>query len=204
MPDGSSARERTQRPVSMLPPAVTTASAMASVIRALPPAITGQPTPCASTISMRPMPPVGTAVSGSMEWAAAPAMIARASGGAPAADQHGGGQDAAAAVPGHHQRVRGQAAQRLEQFRADIVGVAGHRAEQAPVGAAVGAEAGGGLGHRAGHDRGAAAVERIGELDLGSCEPDAARGQVEAPEERRRHRQRVRRPSRRRAGSRAG
>ena len=86
----------------------------------------------------------------------------------------------------------------------DIVGVAGHRAEQAPVGAAVGAEAGGGLGHRAGHDRGPAAVERIGELDLGPREPDAARGQVEAPEERRRHRQRVRRPSRRRAGSPAG
>ena len=64
----------------MLPPAVTTASAMASVIRALPPAISGQPTPCASTISIRPMPPVGTAVSGSMEWAAAPPMIARASG----------------------------------------------------------------------------------------------------------------------------
>ena len=80
MPDGSSARERTHRPVSMLPPAVSTASAIASVIRALPPSITGQPTPCASTISMRPMPPVGTAVSGSMEWAAAPAMIARASG----------------------------------------------------------------------------------------------------------------------------
>ena len=86
----------------------------------------------------------------------------------------------------------GRPAQRLEQFRADIVGVAGHRADQAPVGAAVGAEAGGGLGHRAGHDRGAAAVERIGELDLGPCEPDAARGQVEALEERRRHGQRVR------------
>ena len=64
----------------MLPPAVSTASAIASVIRALPPATTGQPTPCASTISMRPMPPVGTAVSGIMEWAAAPPMIARASG----------------------------------------------------------------------------------------------------------------------------
>ena len=64
----------------MLPPAVTTASALASVIRALPPSITGQPTPCASIISMRPMPPVGIAVSGIMEWAAAPPMIARASG----------------------------------------------------------------------------------------------------------------------------
>ena len=64
----------------MLPPAVTTASAIASVIRALPPAMTGQPAPCASTMSMSPMPPVGTAVSFIMEWAAAPPMIARASG----------------------------------------------------------------------------------------------------------------------------
>jgi hypothetical protein len=77
---GSSASERTRRPVSMPPPAATTASAIASVIRALPPWISGQPTPCASAISIRPMPPVGTAVSGSIEWAAAPPMIARASG----------------------------------------------------------------------------------------------------------------------------
>jgi hypothetical protein len=97
-------------------------------------------------------------------------------GGAPAADQDGGGQDATAAVPGHDQRVRRQTAQRLEQLRADVIRVPGHRADQAPVGAAVRAEPGGGLGHRAGHDRGAAAVEGIGELDLRSGEPDATRG----------------------------
>ena len=77
--EGSSASERTQRPVSMLPPFATRAAAIASVIRALPPATSGQPTACASPISISPMPAVGTAVSGIMACAAAPAMIARAS-----------------------------------------------------------------------------------------------------------------------------
>ena len=56
--------------------------------------------------------------------------------------------------------------------------------EQAPVGAAVGTEPGGGLGDRAGHDRGPAPVQRLGELHLGPGERDPARGQVEALEER--------------------
>ena len=77
--EGSSASERTQRPVSMLPPARDQRAGHASVIRALPPATSGQPTACASPISISPMPAVGTAVSGIMAWAAAPAMIARAS-----------------------------------------------------------------------------------------------------------------------------
>jgi hypothetical protein len=76
---GSSASERTQRPVSMRPPDASTASAIASVMRALPPVTTGQPTPCASTTSMSPMPAVGMAVSGIIACAAAPARIARAS-----------------------------------------------------------------------------------------------------------------------------
>jgi len=76
---GSSASERTQRPVSTRPPLATTAAAIASVIRALPPATTGQPTACASAVSISPMPAVGTAVSGIMPCAAAPAMMARAS-----------------------------------------------------------------------------------------------------------------------------
>jgi hypothetical protein len=76
---GSSARERTQRPVSIVPPAATTASAIASVILALPPATTGQPTAWASETSMIPMPAVGTASRGIIACAAAPAMTARAS-----------------------------------------------------------------------------------------------------------------------------
>ena len=79
MAEGSSASERTQRPVSMLPPAAITASAIASVIRALPPVTTGQPTACASPVSIIPMPAVGTAVSGIIAWTAVPAMMARAS-----------------------------------------------------------------------------------------------------------------------------
>ena len=63
----------------MRPPLATTAAAIASVIRALPPATTGQPTACASPISISPMPAVGTAVSGIMACAAVPARIARAS-----------------------------------------------------------------------------------------------------------------------------
>ena len=63
----------------MLPPRSRRAAAIASVIRALPPATTGQPTACASPVSISPTPAVGTAVSGIMAWAAAPAMIARAS-----------------------------------------------------------------------------------------------------------------------------
>ena len=77
--EGSSASERTQRPVSTRPPLATRAAAIASVIRALPPATTGQPTPCASATSISPTPAVGAAVSGIIAWAAAPAMIARAS-----------------------------------------------------------------------------------------------------------------------------
>ena len=50
------------------------------MIRALPPATTGQPTAWASETSMIPMPAVGTAVSGIIACAAAPAMTARASG----------------------------------------------------------------------------------------------------------------------------
>jgi hypothetical protein len=78
--EGSSASERTQRPVSMAPPAATTASAIAPVILALPPTTTGQPTAWASETSMIPMPAVGAASSGIIAWAAAPAMTARASG----------------------------------------------------------------------------------------------------------------------------
>ena len=63
----------------MVPPMSRRAAASASVIRALPPATTGQPTACASPVSISPTPAVGTAVSGIMAWAAAPAMIARAS-----------------------------------------------------------------------------------------------------------------------------
>ena len=53
---------------------------MASVIRALPPTATGQPTAWARPVSMRPTAPVGGAVSGIMPCAAAPANRARASG----------------------------------------------------------------------------------------------------------------------------
>ena len=63
----------------MRPPLATMAAAIVSVIRALPPATTGQPTACASPISISPMPAVGIAVSGIMACAAAPAMIPRAS-----------------------------------------------------------------------------------------------------------------------------
>ena len=63
----------------MRPPLATRTAAIASVIRALPPATTGQPAACARPISISPMPAVGTAVSGIMACAAAPAMIARAS-----------------------------------------------------------------------------------------------------------------------------
>ena len=111
---------------------------------------------------------------------------------APAPDQGRDGQDAAGAVPGHDQRVRGRAAQRLEQGGADVIGMPGQRAHQPPVGTAVGAQAGGGLRHRAEHQRRAAAVERVGELDLRPGQLHAPCGQVEALEERRRLGQRVR------------
>ena len=111
---------------------------------------------------------------------------------APAPDQGRDGQDAAGAVPGHDQRVRGRAAQRLEQGGADVIGMPGQRAHQPPVGTAVGAQAGGGLRHRAEHQRRAAAVERVGELDLRPGQLHAPCGQVEALEEWRRLGQRVR------------
>ena len=113
--------------------------------------------------------------------------------GTPAAGDRGGGQHAAGREAGHRQRVRGRAAQRGEHGLDDVVGVLGQRAQEALVGAAVGAEAGGGLGHVAGDDRGAAFVERLGELDLGAGEGDAARLQVKALEERGGQGQRVRR-----------
>jgi hypothetical protein len=53
---------------------------MASVMRALPPSATGQPTPCASAISIIPTAPVGGAVNGIIPCAATPANSARASG----------------------------------------------------------------------------------------------------------------------------
>ncbi len=61
------------------PPAVSDGLAIASVIRALPPVTTGQPTAWASPVSISPIPAVGTAVSGIIACAAAPAMMARAS-----------------------------------------------------------------------------------------------------------------------------
>ncbi|HEX5296981.1 MAG TPA: hypothetical protein VFW50_08340 [Streptosporangiaceae bacterium] len=79
MAGGSSSSDVTQRPVSMVPPSSRSAAAMASVIRALPPATTGQPTAWASPASISPTPAVGGAVSGIMAWAEAPARIARAS-----------------------------------------------------------------------------------------------------------------------------
>jgi hypothetical protein len=112
-------------------------------------------------------------------------------GGAPAPDDHGGGQDGPAAVGGHGQRVRGHAAQRGEEFGEDLVHVADRGAEQATVGPAIGAQARGRLLDRAGHDRRPAAVEGLGELHLWFGEPHAPRGQVEAAEERRGQGQRV-------------
>ena len=52
---------------------------MASVSRALPPAITGQPTVWASEPSSSPTPAVGGAVSGSIACVATPANSPRAS-----------------------------------------------------------------------------------------------------------------------------
>ena len=65
---------------------------MAPVIRALPPSATGQPVVWARAVSISPTAPVGTARSGIMACAAAPANRARASGVAnrratPAADR---------------------------------------------------------------------------------------------------------------------
>ena len=52
---------------------------MASVIRALPPATTGQPTPCASSDQHQSDARGGRLVSGIIACAAAPARMARAS-----------------------------------------------------------------------------------------------------------------------------
>ena len=48
-------------------------------MRALPPSTTGQPRECANMVNSSPNAPDRGASNGSMEWAAAPAMIARAS-----------------------------------------------------------------------------------------------------------------------------
>ena len=48
-------------------------------MRALPPSTTGHPSACASMVKSSPKAPESGAVKGSMEWAAAPATIARAS-----------------------------------------------------------------------------------------------------------------------------
>ncbi len=48
-------------------------------MRALPPSTTGQPSACASVVNSSPNAPDRGAVKGSMEWAAAPATMARAS-----------------------------------------------------------------------------------------------------------------------------
>ena len=48
-------------------------------MRALPPSTTGQPKACANVVNSSPNAPDSGASNGSMEWAAAPAMIARAS-----------------------------------------------------------------------------------------------------------------------------
>src|SRR5216683_1540632 len=75
----------------------------------------------------------------------------------------------------------GRRPQRGQDRLADLVHVAGQRAEQAAVGTAVGAEPGGGLGDGAGHDGGPAVVERMGELHLGPHQRDPARGQAVRP-----------------------
>jgi hypothetical protein len=111
----------------------------------------------------------------------------------PAPDDRGGGQDAAQAVIGERQRVRGHPAQGGEQFGEDLVHVASRGAEQALVGPAVSAQARGRLLDRTRHDGRPAAVQRLGELHGWLREPHAPRGQVEAAEERRGQGQRVRR-----------
>ncbi len=158
---------------------------MAPVIRALPPSATGQPTAWASAVSIRPTAPVGTARSGIMACAAAPANRARASGvrnrratacrGPQAVDQ----PNTASPADSRARRPPDRGQQQLGQVRA----VAGHRAEQPPVGGAVAAEARRGLRDRPGDHRGPAAVQRLGENHLRAGEGDAAGGQAETPEE---------------------
>ncbi len=72
--------ERTQRAgLDAARPRRSRAAAIAPVIRALPPSATGQPTPWASAISIRPTAPVGGGASGIMPCAATPASSARPS-----------------------------------------------------------------------------------------------------------------------------
>ncbi len=75
---GSEASEVTQVPVCTVPPRRRTSAASPVVMAALPPWTTGQPAPWPSAVSSSANADVSGAVSGSMEWAAAPARSARA------------------------------------------------------------------------------------------------------------------------------
>ena len=114
---------------------------MAPVIRALPPSATGQPAAWARAVSISPTAPVGTARSGIMACAAAPANRARASGVAEPAGHAGRGPQAV--DPEHGEpggQVRRRPPDRGQQQLGQVRAVAGHRAQQPPVGGGVAAE----------------------------------------------------------------
>ena len=85
-----------------------------------------------------------------------------------------------------------RAAQAGQDRRGQVRAPGGQRADEAPVGGRVRAEAGRGPGDGAGDHRGPAAVERVRERHLGVAEGHAAPGQPEPAEERRGQRERVR------------
>ena len=99
-----------------------------------------------SCMSVSPKPPVPGAVSGSMACAATPASSAARLLGAEPPGQQARGQHAVQAEPGHGDRVPGHRPHhRGEQLGQRERHVADQRAEQPPVGRAVGAQAAGGL-----------------------------------------------------------
>ena len=151
---------------------------------ALPPATTGQPTPCPSAVSRRPKAEVNGAVSGSMECAAAPASRARAASvlkrravcstdGVPTERE-----------TGQRQRVAWKAAHRPEDVGHDAIEPVHQRPHEMPVGHGVPAEVGGRLVDPPVQRGGPPAAERMGERHLGLAQHDPEPGEVERAKER--------------------
>ncbi len=173
------------------PPCSRRTEASASAIDCEPPAATGQPTLWQAAVSAIPTEALSGCVSGLKEWAATPANRARVAGVFQRRASSVAGAAAGHAEAGQPQRVPGQVQDRAQQVLVERVEVRGRRGEQPPPGLAVLAEPRRGLLERADHRRGAAVVERVGEVDLGPAPLEPVLLQPERAEEGRGRRHRV-------------
>ena len=167
------------------PPSSVSSLTSAAVIAALPPSATGQPAECASRVSSSPKPAVSGALSGQHGVRGHPRQDRPALVGLEPSGQRRGREQASQAEPGHRDRAGGHRPQRREHLGHDHVRAADKRRHQPAVARTVGPQPAGGLLDRAAHRGGPAAVERMRERDLRIQQPDPARREVGAEEERR-------------------